>query len=180
MTKDTGSINKAQEGQGELFPEFQASGRSRFAYLKKEMALGKKIVVSVSYENLVLFFIVLIMLIVVFFSLGVERGKRAAIKWAVTNTDKAGKRERVRPKADDAAFKPYTIQILVTKKIEDAQTEAARLSSMGYGAFIIQSRAGHHVCVGRYASAADTNEDLPALKARYPDCYPRKIANEQK
>ena len=88
MNKDTGNINNIQEGQGELFPEFQGAGHSKFAHLKKEMALGKKMVLSISYENLVLFFIILIMLIVVFFSLGVERGKRAAIKWATTHANK--------------------------------------------------------------------------------------------
>lgn len=87
MIRDIGSTNNAQGDQGELFPEFQAAGRNKFAHLKKEMALGKKMVLSISYENLVLFFIVLIMLIVVFFSVGVEKGKRVAIKWAVTHVD---------------------------------------------------------------------------------------------
>ena len=93
MTKENDNINYSKAGQGELFSEFQASGSNKFAHFKKEMALGKKMVLSISYENLVLFFIVLIMLIVVFFSLGVEKGKRTAIRnmraWIATHTDNA-------------------------------------------------------------------------------------------
>ena len=110
MSKDTGNINSVQEGQGELFPEFQAARRNKFAYLKKEMALGKKMVLSISYENLVLFFIILIMLIVVFFSMGVERGKRAAIRWAITHANKMNKQEQA-----DTSLKPYAVPRKIAK-----------------------------------------------------------------
>ena len=124
MGKDTGNINNIQEGQGELFPEFQGARRNKFAHLKKEMALGKKMVLSISYENLVLFFIILIMLIVVFFSLGVERGKRAAIKWATTHANKINKQEQVLPKVEtkstqskttNTSLKPYAVPRKIAK-----------------------------------------------------------------
>lgn len=110
MSKDTANINSAYESQGELFPEFQVPGRNKFAHLKKEMALGKKMVLSVSYENLVLFLIVLIMLIVVFFSLGVERGKRAAIRWAITHANKINKQEQA-----DTLLKPSVVPRKIAK-----------------------------------------------------------------
>lgn len=92
MNKNTGGINNIQEGQRELFSEFPGTGRNKFAHFKKKMALDRKITLSVSHETLALFFIALIMLIVVFFSLGVERGKRVAIKWAAAHADRVNKK----------------------------------------------------------------------------------------
>lgn len=137
MSKDTGNINNIQEGQGELFSEFQGARRNKFAHLKKEMALGKKMALNISYENLALFFIILIMLIVIFFSIGVERGKRAAIEWAVTHANKinsvrknsalfstlsngVNKQEQVLPKvetksAQDTSLKPYAVPRKIAK-----------------------------------------------------------------
>lgn len=199
MAKESDNINYSKEEQGEFFSEFRASGGNKFAYLKKEMSLGKKMVLSVSYESLVLFFIALIMLVVVFFSLGVEKGKRVAVKnmrtWATTYANRAAK--KVSPAEGEAAIeqsaaaageknpsinyaeqstdKPYAIQIMAVKKIEEAQKETARLNGMGYTAFIIQSSAWYHVCVGRYATIAEANNNLPAIKGKYPNCYIRKI-----
>lgn len=70
-----------EEKQGELFVEFQAQSTKKPHYFfRRDIALGKKITLNLSYENFVLFFIVIIMLLVVFFSLGVEKGKRVALR----------------------------------------------------------------------------------------------------
>jgi len=184
--KESDPINYSKEGQGEFFSEFQASGGNKFAYFKKEMALGKKMVLSISYENLVLFFIVLIMLVVVFFSLGVEKGKRVAAKymrtWAAAHANKTAEKKEGRENPDESSeksadlqFKPYTIQVMAVKKIEEAQREVARLNDAGYKAFIVQSSAWYHVCAGRYATIAEANNNLSAIKGKYPNCYIRKI-----
>mgnify|MGYP003395309249 CR=1 FL=1 len=142
--------------------------------------------IQLRYENLALFVILLIMIVLVVFSLGVERGKRIAIKnmrlWATAHANKKaeetqlqGRGEEFDVKAADLSVKPYTIQIMAVKKIEEAQREAARLNGMGYKAFIIQTCAWYHVCAGRYANAADINNDLPVIKEKYPNCYVRKI-----
>lgn len=187
MTKENNNINYSKEGQAEFFSEFQASGRNKLAYFKKEIALGKKMVLSISYENLALFLIILIMVVVVFFSLGVERGKRIAIKnmrtWAMPHADKAAK--KALPTEDNAIAwqtinKPYTIQIMAVKKIAEAEQETARLNSGGYKAFIVQSGSWYHVCVGRYVSTAELANDLAAIKVKYPDCYVRKMSNENR
>jgi SPOR domain len=187
VTKESDNLNySSKEKQGELFSEFRVSGSNKFAYFKKEMSLGRKMVLSITYENLALFFIIIIMIVVVFFSFGVERGKRLVIKnmrlWAAAHANKKaeetqvqGRGEEFDVKAADLSVKPYTIQIMAVKKIEEAQREAARLNSMGYKAFIIQSNAWYHVCAGRYANAADINNDLPVIKEKYPNCYVRKI-----
>ena len=71
----------AREKQGELFTEFETQKTKKPGYFfRRDIALGKKITLNLSYENLLLFIIVFIMLLVVFFSLGVEKGKRATVK----------------------------------------------------------------------------------------------------
>ncbi len=68
-----------REKQGELFAEYEVSSFKKPTHLiKRDMAFGKKMILRFSYENVVLLFIVFIMLAVLFFSLGVERGKRMA------------------------------------------------------------------------------------------------------
>lgn len=69
-----------RDGQGELFSEFETEKTKKPGYLfRRDIELGKKITLNLSYENLLLFAIVFIMLLVVFFSLGVEKGKRVAV-----------------------------------------------------------------------------------------------------
>ena len=69
-------LNYSKEKQGELFAEFQTQQAKGAPYLKKGMLSGKKFTLNLSYENIILVFISLIMLLVIFFSLGVEKGKR--------------------------------------------------------------------------------------------------------
>lgn len=62
--------------QGELFAEFPAARTKKTGhFFRQDIAFGKKITLNLSYENLVLFFIIFIMLLVVSFSLGVEKGR---------------------------------------------------------------------------------------------------------
>ena len=183
--------NYNREGQGELFPEFKASESRRFAYFKKEFAFGKKMVLNISWENLVLTAIVLIMLIALSFSFGVEKGKRLAIKnervLAPVYSDKSQEKEPAAglraypaesaPKAEEKLVGAYTIQIMALKKSDDIQKEIVRLNRAGYDAFAVSSGSWHHVCIGRYATPADANRDLRSIKQRYPDSYVRKIGN---
>ncbi|MBN1872285.1 MAG: SPOR domain-containing protein [Candidatus Omnitrophica bacterium] len=74
------AVSSSKEKQGEFFSEFQPSDIKKPAYFfRQDFLLRKKINLDISYENFVLAFIVFIMLLVVFFSLGVERGKRVAL-----------------------------------------------------------------------------------------------------
>jgi len=80
----------AKEKQGELFAEFETlSTKKRSYFFRQEMTLEKKIILNLSYENLILFFIVFIMLLVIFFSLGVEKGRRSALRTGQIIVDKS-------------------------------------------------------------------------------------------
>lgn len=155
------SYNK--EEQKELFPEFKSSSRRRFEYFKKDLTLGKKMILSISWENLVLSAIVFIMLLALFFSLGVEMGRTKIAKKI--------------PAPTTAGAYTYTIQITALTKIEDAKREAARLIQAGYKTFLIQSGGLYGVCTGRYRAPSDAKVDLILIKEKYPSAYMRKVAN---
>ncbi|MFH0839456.1 MAG: SPOR domain-containing protein [Candidatus Omnitrophota bacterium] len=184
--------NHTKQDQGELFPEFKPSEGRKFAYFKKDFALGKKMVLTISWENLVLFSIVLIMLLALFFSMGVEKGKRLTAKKMripapaayspKTETEKLGRAGEVgaAPRisatlVNEKIAMTYTIQVMALKKIEDTQKAVARLNAAGYEAFLISSGSWHQVCIGRYAAEADANKDLKSIRQKYPDSYIRKI-----
>jgi len=68
-------MNGKKEEQREFFEEFKEPEQHRDR-LRKRYIPSKRFFVTVSLENLVLFCIIVIMVIVLSFSLGVERGKR--------------------------------------------------------------------------------------------------------
>ena len=198
-------INYAKERQGELFSEFETVSAKGPQYaLRRNITLGKKIAINLSYENAVLLFIAFIMLAVVIFSLGVEKGKRAAAKVTAAAKEtpaapvaeaparikeaekitpgapeKAEKTENKKPAPppakEEAADRPYTIQIVALKDKAAAEREMARLKKEGYDAFIIPSDKWIQICVGRYANKKDSEKDFKELKNKYPSCYFRKI-----
>ena len=182
--------NTAIGKQGELFSEFQTAkikgtGRS----FGKDMVFAKKVVFSLSYENIILLFIGSIMLLVIFFSLGVEKGKRSTIAQAggekaenviseapQKEEPKIAKNSEItEKKVIDIPQKLYTIQVSAFRKEGKAEKEIARLKNNGYDTFVMPSEGWLQVCVGRYASREESEKDFAALKKNYPSCYFRKI-----
>ena len=182
-----------REEQSELFAEFQTSKPEKPSYsFRKGMVFGKKFTLNLSYENIVLLVIVLIMLLVIFFSLGVEKGKRI-------NTVETGREieeelvfeipevkemeiiieeaKVIEEKVIEVVQKPrpYTIQVIAFKNEKKANKEIALLKNKGYETFIISSNEWLQVCVGQYANREELYKDFDALKNNYPTCYVRKI-----
>lgn len=190
-----------KERQGELFTEYEKLRTKRPGHIfRQDIALGKKISFQISYENFILFFIVLIMLFVVFFSLGVERGKKvnvggerimAGAEAGAGQTAGEPVKKEEAPMAEKekempaekkpiaALAKPYTIQVIAFKKGQElrAEKELDRLKKDGYEAFTISSGEWIQICAGRYSSKEDTKKDCDSLRARYPTCYVRKVNN---
>lgn len=81
MSIEEDQKSNPRERQNELFAEFETqSSKKPGSMFRHEIAFRKKITLNLSYENFVVMFIVAIMLMVVFFSLGVEKGKRVALR----------------------------------------------------------------------------------------------------
>ncbi len=203
MLRDESDNNSyGEEKQKELFAEFETQSMKRQGHaFRREMAFRKKIVLNLSYENLVILFIAVIMLMVVFFSLGVENGKRVALKNIVPLTAEAfhgtpeqGKtivreeagtaniKDTGKPDTDRAAGETgnaetslYTIQVVAFKKEANARKEISLLKKEWREVFIIPTNDWQQVCVGRYESKEDTQKDFDILKNEYPTCYIRKI-----
>lgn len=124
LQKNDEHPNYTKEKQGEFFSEFEApSIKKRSYFFRQEIALGKKIMLNLSYENLILFFIVFIMLLVIFFSLGVEKGRRIALKTEQTIIDRGVQKviEKKAP-AEEKKVETITSKIDKTKEVESTKT----------------------------------------------------------
>jgi len=207
-------LSYIKEKQGEFFADFQTLSPKKPKYFsRQDIAIGKKVIFNLSYENLVLFSIIFIMLLVVFFSLGVEKGKRIALQGNKDKTaryvdniiekkplsekipnEKRKDETAVLEKGEsneleiekksnaiyeggmaDASIKPYTIQVVAFKNVENAKKEIQRLKREGYDAFLIPSKEWTQVCVGRYITREETKKDLDSLKKMYLASYVRKV-----
>jgi len=155
---------------------------------------------SVSYEQAVFMAIAAIMLMVLVFSLGVERGKRlagaaapkkdapdkqasdkeyktsAAVKEDVAVAQQDTKRPAPLPEKEKKAVKSdlFTIQVIAYRSKKSAQRELERLSEKGYKPFIITGGGYYQVCVGEYANKDESKNDFLELKKSYKDSFIRK------
>lgn len=177
-----------KEKQGEFFGGFQASRPKKAGHsFRKDMMFGKKVVLNLSYENVVLLFIAFIMLLVIFFSLGVEKGEKE-MPVAPNKSDDIivdiGEIEEIaalqniqvgEKKMIDVSPKPYTIQVASFKKEQDAEKVTGHLKNEGHEAFVISSNDWLQICVGRYKNKEESEKDLEILQKRYPTCYFRRI-----
>lgn len=206
IRKDDDKKGHPGEIQNELFAEFETQGSKRAGSIfRHDMAFRKRIVLTLSYENMVMLFIIVIMLTVVFFSLGVEKGKRVALKnpapvtaeayhrkpdrqelrvpaeeTGLTEKSPTGEPDTRQPveeekEARSAPLGTYTIQVVAFKKEKSAQKEIELIKRKGHEAFMIPTKDWFQVCVGRYANTEEARGDLDELKSNYPTCYIRKI-----
>lgn len=181
-------MDEKKEEQQEFFEEFKKPERHRDR-LRKRYISSKRFFVTVSLENLVLFCIIVIMVIVLSFSLGVERGKRFDIvKETVVEKEAAPalkaefsvieKEPPARLKAGGPAPKAaakYTIQVATFRKESAVDEEIKRLKKNGFSAFTVPIKDMFQVSVGKYATLEEAEPDLRKLRERYKDCFVRDI-----
>lgn len=181
--------------QKELF-EFEQAKRQkpRFGqfFQKTDFAI------TLTAEKIVFISIGIIMLMVVFFALGVEKGKSFAnaqasapqaqpktlaitteqIKAATASTNispKSGtlvepKRARLEPDVKD---KPYTIVAAAFSRQDFASKEVARLNASGLEAFVYHSDPYYLACVGSFASKDSALKLLGKVRQIHRDAYVR-------
>ena len=139
--KDEKHLNCAEEKQSEFFSEFQtAEAKKSDLPFRKNMAAGKRVALNLSYENIVLVFIGFIMLAVIFFSLGVEKGKRA---------DGQKKEDRITSEAIKEGIKSEIAKNdkIVEKKAAPVTLVAPAAPGPGPGRGCQCARCGAHVSV---------------------------------
>jgi len=187
------------EEQQEFFKEFKGP-KSGIDKIREKYIPPKWPFITVSIENLVFITIIIIMVTVLSFSLGVERGKRlgnakiirpeknytkiekkitkpAFLKDNLDNTQAAEvKQEQViiRDKT-----RRYTIQIVAYRDKGTAEKKVSSLREEKRSAFIIPENGLFQVCIGRYKTLKEAKADVKNLQSKYSDCFTRSVISEQ-
>lgn len=78
------------------------------------------------------------------------------------------------PSAASTAAKPYTIQVLTTKKKAYADTETSSLRARGVNGWMMRSGEYYVVCVGYFKNKEEAKKDLSSLKGKYSSAYLRR------
>jgi hypothetical protein len=174
-----------KEDQVEFFGDLSGMAKKP---KKKRFILGK-IALTLSYENLMILVIGLIMLFIVCYSLGVERGKQLTeistgiIENEQIKIEEAPKSETSQPVQKRPRIKvaqtqvkarpPAYIQVATFRTDKYAKKEMRRLKNRGYQSFLVLRGGYREVCVGGYDDKAQAKEALKELKKMYADCFLR-------
>lgn len=182
--------------QKELFPFEPPKKRfSGFAGIFRKAGIdGSVFAVTLKIDKLVFISIAVIMMMVVVYALGVERGRSvmpkltpepaqqaAMVKTAPVKAVpvKADLETRLQPAAEtvpavkETVVKPYTIAVASLSKKETALTEAARMKASGFNSFVIYSQPYYVVCVGAFADKTSTasQKEFARVKRFSKDAY---------
>jgi septal ring-binding cell division protein DamX len=173
--------NKREE-QHELFQEFTRPSRG-IRRIRERYSTRRTPFIAISIEHAVFAGIAIILAIVIFFSLGVERGKQLGKIKAATRT-------RRLPQASAPVSGPgggrdahsherrgesgaYTVQIVTYKNESAANRKIVALKKEGLRAFIIPKKGLFQVCVGTYGTSREAVGALKKLRSQYKDCFVR-------
>lgn len=147
--------------------------------------------VALSAERLVFVSIGIIMLLVVSFALGVEKGKAISVKTLSaasvpaqpaqvtlqtvpvnTVVQKAAHNITVSPGLTDKG-KPYMVVAASFSKEAYAAKEADRLKRMGFEAFVLKSEPYYIVCIGSFVNKDSAQKILNKVRQTHQDAYVR-------
>lgn len=145
-----------------------------------------KIAVSLSYENIIILSIGLIMLLIACYSFGVERGKQLVqiptqeIRIEQEQAEKPSKELNPQLKVKKIMVKtaqveeiprtPAYIQVACFRTDKYARKEIQGLKNKGYRPFIHNWGKYKVVCVGGYKNNDEARKALKDLKRLYADC----------
>lgn len=134
--------------------------------------------VTLTMEKIVFISIGLIMLMVIIYALGVERGKTFSKSiTAVISKPPVAKIAPSLPATQTQLVqdvsKPYTIAAVTLTRKETAVTEANRLKKEGLDSFVVESGPYFLVCVGAYPDkdSVQSKKALSGVKRFYKDAY---------
>lgn len=176
--------------QRELF-EFEKP-RKRFGGLsgifRRSGLDGSTFAVTLKTDKIVFLSIAVIMLMVVVYALGVERGRTAppkrtrepkqaaaqlpaALKTRIEVKPQFQAEARLQAAAPAAvvvkdASKPYTIAVASLSKKENALAEASRMRSKGFDSYVIYVDPYYVVCVGAFTDKTSAASEKELLKVR--------------
>ena len=172
--------------QKELFEEFQKPAKSR----RGPLGIGaphKVYNIMLSNEQLILLIIGLIILLVICFSLGVEKGKRTALAKKnqvvkivvaedIVTLPEASEQIQVQKEAKKvipakSSSSLFVVQLASYKDIVKARKEQESLRSKGYEAEVAGSGKYSVLYVVGFDNKNEANVARAKLKSRYKDCF---------
>jgi len=140
------------------------------------------------YEKTILIIIGFMVIGIISFSLGVEKGKRTELLKVNSRLDMAVQRPALpapkqevqqKQKADDASaeedYDSYTIQVASYKSRAVAQREAEFLKKKGVSTIVLSKGTYTILCVGRFSDKQKAKIFLVELKKKYRDCFIRRL-----
>lgn len=173
--------------QKELF-EFDAPKKrfSGFTEIFRKAGIdGSVFAITLKIDKLVFISIAVIMIMVIIYALGIEKGKSVTRKTssapAVVSAAPVKVFAEVKPQPVSAVpvsavkevIKPYTIAVASLTKKETAQAESARMKMNGFDSFVIYSEPYYVVCVGAFAdkTSSASQKELARVRRFVRDAY---------
>lgn len=133
------------------------------------------------HEKPILIIIVLFIISLIFFSLGVEKGKRLTVKkieskskqLSQAKTKQKSKKLLLAENPEDKKnlLTKYTIQVASFKTKAYARKEVKRLQKKGIKAWVTPKGDYACVCVGEFFKKQEAKTTLNQLKKMYQDCF---------
>lgn len=187
-----------EKGQKELF-EFKEPKRSfsKLAGMLPKADFEGRMVITLTLERVIFISIGIIMLMVLIYAFGIEKGKAISNKLpqnkiaqtlpgkttpsqikpvapAQRNVPTQGVTAKVKEAQQfQGLSKPYTIVVAALSKKEGAIKEIGRLKKAGFDAIMVESDPYFLACVGAYPDRDSAKLTLSKLKGTYRDAYVR-------
>jgi hypothetical protein len=159
------------ENQPELFGEFKEA-ESKKSLLGEVGSSEKRFIFAVAQDRLILLAIALIIVLVIMFAIGFERGRRSVLP---RNAVRRAKVVSVNPELPKSFLsKPYMIQVATYKSKELAKKEGTKIKSAGFPVVIVGINGLYQILVGDYATEKEAQEVLNSLKKIYSGSFIRK------
>lgn len=147
--------------------------------------------VRIPVEHTIILGIVILVLLVISYAVGVERGKQiSSVKTTRVAQDAAraprpGPEGAAQPEAGGTAEVPqvsqnaeveypYLIQLVSFKKEKYAEREVEKLKKAGKDAFFVKTGEWYPVSVKGYRTIGETREAKNVFNKEYPDCFIRR------
>ncbi len=179
-------MNESKNYQPELFDEFSKNQKKGRMFFKK-LPRAQKINIIVSQEKLIFFAIAIVILFIIIFSLGVERGKKIEAtryfkkaKYTQQTAEHEVKSENEKElkkivTAIPVEQKIFTVQVAAFKKLPQANEEVKKLKEKNDNVFIEKRGDYNIVYVGKFKNKQEALNKQNKLKIKYKDCFIRKI-----
>lgn len=182
-------FRKPHEIQPELFDEFTDAclkPKRKIHRRRIRKRLPPHFTFTLSYENAIISIIVLISLMIISFSLGMERGKRIINPHTSPSDGNTVVRVKEQNFNKNTPHAPssieeekktlnYAIQVATFKQEALAQKELSRLKKLNYNSFSKVKGKFHLVFVGNYPTKELAKQDLGRLRKIYKDCFIKKV-----